>query len=512
MSEQVLLQMRQIDKQFPGVHALDHVDFQVRQGEIHALMGENGAGKSTLIKVLTGLYTKDGGEILFDGQEVSFNSPLDSQKAGISTIYQEINLIPYMSVAENIFLGHEPMTRTGIDWKAMFRSAAELLGEMGIYIDVTKELNHYSTAIQQMVAIARAIFSNAKLVVMDEPTSSLDEGETAVLFEQMRKLKAKGLAIIFISHRLDEIFEICDTVTILKDGKLVGEEPVAGLTKLALVSKMIGRDATDVLKKKNGTYDAAGKQELLKARDIANTVKLRGMNVTVRAGEIVGLAGLLGSGRTEFARVAFGQDTDYDGEIEINGKPVKMRSPRDAISRGFAYCSEDRKIEGIFPHMSVRENMTMAILPKISRCGILDAKQQEGIVDRFIQAINIKTPSPEKQIRNLSGGNQQKVLLARWLCMEPDLIILDEPTRGIDVGAKSEIEALIQEISGKGIGVLLISSELEELVRNCHRLVVVHDGRDVGELTGDRISEENIMALMAQDSMAEEASAYGSED
>ena len=259
MSEQVLLQMRQIDKQFPGVHALDHVDFQVRQGEIHALMGENGAGKSTLIKVLTGLYTKDGGEILFDGQEVSFNSPLDSQKAGISTIYQEINLIPYMSVAENIFLGHEPMTRTGIDWKAMFRSAAELLGEMGIYIDVTKELNHYSTAIQQMVAIARAIFSNAKLVVMDEPTSSLDEGETAVLFEQMRKLKAKGLAIIFISHRLDEIFEICDTVTILKDGKLVGEEPVAGLTKLALVSKMIGRDATDVLKKKNGTYDAAGK-------------------------------------------------------------------------------------------------------------------------------------------------------------------------------------------------------------------------------------------------------------
>ena len=234
--------------------------------------------------------------------------------------------------------------------------------------------------------------------------------------------------------------------------------------------------------------------------------------MTVRAGEIVGLAGLLGSGRTEFARVAFGQDTDYDGEIEINGKPVKMRSPRDAISRGFAYCSEDRKIEGIFPHMSVRENMTMAILPKISRCGILDAKQQEGIVDRFIQAINIKTPSPEKQIRNLSGGNQQKVLLARWLCMEPDLIILDEPTRGIDVGAKSEIEALIQEISGKGIGVLLISSELEELVRNCHRLVVVHDGRDVGELTGDQISEENIMALMAQDSMAEEASAYGSED
>ena len=402
MSEQVLLEMRQIDKRFPGVHALDHVDFKVRQGEIHALMGENGAGKSTLMKVLTGLYTKDGGRILFDGREVSFNSPLDSQKAGISTIYQEINLIPYMSVAENIFLGHEPLNRTGIDWKAMFRSAEELLGEMGIHIDVTKELNHYSTAVQQMVAIARAIFSNAKLVVMDEPTSSLDEGETAVLFEQMRKLKAKGMAIIFISHRLDEIFEICDTVTILKDGKLVDEEPVAGLTKLELVSKMIGRDATEVLKKKNGLYDGAGKQELLRAKEVSNVVK------------------------------------------------------------------------------------------------------QEDIVDRFIKAINIKTPSPEQQIRNLSGGNQQKVLLARWLCMEPDLIILDEPTRGIDVGAKSEIEALIQEISGKGIGVLLISSELEELVRNCHRLVVVHDGRDVGELVGEQISEENIMALMAQDSETEE--------
>lgn len=504
MSEQVLLEMRQIDKRFPGVHALDHVDFKVRQGEIHALMGENGAGKSTLIKVLTGLYTKDGGRILFDGREVSFNSPLDSQKAGISTIYQEINLIPYMSVAENIFLGHEPMNRTGIDWKAMFRSAEELLGEMGIHIDITKELNHYSTAVQQMVAIARAIFSNAKLVVMDEPTSSLDEGETAVLFEQMRKLKAKGMAIIFISHRLDEIFEICDTVTILKDGKLVDEEPVAGLTKLELVSKMIGRDATEVLKKKNGLYDGAGKQELLRAKDVSNVVKLRGMNVAVRAGEIVGLAGLLGSGRTEFARVAFGQDIDYAGDIEINGMPVKMRSPRDAIARGLAYCSEDRKIEGIFPHMSVRENMTMAILPKISKWGILDARKQEDIVDRFIKAINIKTPSPEQQIRNLSGGNQQKVLLARWLCMEPDLIILDEPTRGIDVGAKSEIEALIQEISGKGIGVLLISSELEELVRNCHRLVVVHDGRDVGELVGEQISEENIMALMAQDSETEE--------
>lgn len=504
MSEEYILQMKQIDKQFPGVHALDHVDFRVKQGEIHALMGENGAGKSTLIKVLTGLYSKDSGDIIMEGKHVSFTSPLDSQKAGISTIYQEINLIPYLSVAENIFLGHAPMKRWGIDWKKMNSKAEALLKEMGICIDVTRELNHYSTAIQQMVAIARAIFSNAKLVVMDEPTSSLDENETAVLFEQMHRLKEKGLAIIFISHRLDEIFQICDTVTILKDGRLVGEQPVAGMTKLELVSKMIGRDASDVLKKKAASFEPAGKVERLKTEDIKNVVKLRGMNVTVRAGEIVGLAGLLGSGRTEFARVVFGQDSDYEGSMEINGEKVKLRSPRDAIARGFAYCSEDRKVEGIFPHMSVRENLTIAILPKIAKGGILDGKKQAEIVDKYIKAINIKTPSPEQEIRNLSGGNQQKVLLARWLCMEPDLIILDEPTRGIDVGAKSEIEALIQEISSKGIGVLLISSELEELVRNCHRLVVMHDGHNVGELTGSEISEENIMALMAQESNTEE--------
>lgn len=507
MSERILLEMKQIDKRFPGVHALDHVDFKVRAGEIHALMGENGAGKSTLMKVLTGLYTKDSGEIIFDGESVSFNSPLDSQKAGISTIYQEINLIPYISVAENIFIGREPMKKTGIDWKTMYQQADEVLREMNIEIDVTKELRSYSTAIQQMVAIARAIFSHAKLVVMDEPTSSLDEKETAVLFKQMRRLKDQGLAIIFISHRLDEIFEICDTVTILKDGRLVGEQPVKDLTKLELVSKMIGRDATEVLKKKNGRYDPEGKKTILSASNISNVVKLRNINVTVRAGEIVGLAGLLGAGRTEFAQVVFGQDPYYTGDLEINGEKVTMKIPRNAIARGLAYCSEDRKVEGIFPHMSVRENMTIAMLPKISRFGILNARKQAEVVKQYIASLNIKTPHAEQQIRNLSGGNQQKVLLARWLCMEPDLIILDEPTRGIDVGAKSEIEALIQEISGRGIGVLLISSELEELVRNCHRIVVVRDGRNVGELEGDEISQEHIMARIAQGS--EEDKAHG---
>lgn len=498
MNDKVLLEMKQIDKVFPGVHALDHVDFRVRAGEIHALMGENGAGKSTLMKILTGLYTRDSGEIIFDGESVSFSSPLESQKGGISTIYQEINLIPYLSVAENIFIGREPMNRTGIDWKSMQTKASQLLKEMGIEVDVTQELRTYSTAIQQMIAIARAIFFKAKLVVMDEPTSSLDEKETAVLFKQMRRLKNEGLAIIFISHRLDEIFEVCDRVTILKDGKLVGEQPVAELNKLELVSKMIGRDATEILKQKNGLYDPTGKKPILEARNVANVVKLRGMNVTVRAGEVVGLAGLLGSGRTEFARVVFGQDTNYTGDMEINGEKVCLKSPRGAIARGLAYCAEDRKVEGILPHMSVRENMTIAILPKIAKFGILNTKKQNQIVSQYIQSLNIKTPGPEQQIRNLSGGNQQKVLLARWLCMEPDLIILDEPTRGIDVGAKAEIEALIQEIASRKIGVLLISSELEELVRNCHRVIVVRDGQDVGSLEGENISEVKIMELIAR--------------
>ena len=498
MAGNYLLEMRQIDKQFPGVHALDHVDFRVRPGEIHALMGENGAGKSTLIKVLTGLYRKDEGEIWFDGKPVSFANPLDSQKAGVSTIYQEINLIPYLSVAENIYLGREPMNRTGIDWKQVSRGAAALLEKMGVSADVNRPLNSYGTAVQQMVAIARAIFVQAKLIVMDEPTSSLDEKEVAILFRQMRKLKKKGMAMIFISHRLDEIFEICDTVTILKDGKLVSEDPVGSLTKLELVSRMIGRDAQDVLKRKNGRFAGDPHAVVMQARQVSDHTKLRDISVAIRRGEILGLAGLLGAGRTEFARVVFGENADYTGELRVNGGEVRWRAPRDAIGKGLAYCSEDRKAEGIFPHMSVLENMTMAILPRISRGGVVSSRRQREIVDTYVKSLSIKTPGPEQLIRNLSGGNQQKVLLARWLCMEPQLIILDEPTRGIDIGAKSEIEALIQKIAARGISVLLISSELEELVRNCHRVVVIRDGRTVGELEGDGLSEQSILRVIAQ--------------
>lgn len=498
MKDNYLLEMKQVDKRFPGVHALDHVDFRVRAGEIHGLMGENGAGKSTLMKVLTGLYRMDEGAILLDEKAVSFDRPLDSQKAGISTIYQEINLIPYLSIAENIYLGREIMNRTGIDWKAINQGAAEILEEMGVKADVTQPLCTYGTAVQQMVAIARVIFAQAKLVVMDEPTSSLDEKEVAILFRQMHKLKEKGISIIFISHRLDEVFEICDTVTVLKDGKLVSEDAIKNLTKLELVSRMIGRDATDVLKRKKGQFEGEQTEILFEVQQIDDGSKLHGVSLGIRRGEILGLAGLLGSGRTELAKVIFGDNPSYTGKLMIDGKAVHWKAPRDAITHKLAYCSEDRKAEGVFPHMSIRENLTMAILPDIARGGVVDSKQQKKIVNEYINRLSIKTPDPEQLIRNLSGGNQQKVLLSRWLCMEPGFIILDEPTRGIDIGAKSEIEMLIQDISQRGISVLLISSELEELVRNCHRVVVIRDGLNIGELEGDALSEKGIMQTIAQ--------------
>ncbi len=491
--------MREIDKRFSGVHALDSVDFSVRKGEILALMGENGAGKSTLIKVLTGLYRKDGGQIIFDGTERNFHTPQDSQRAGISTIYQEINLIPHLSVAENIFIGQEPRNAFGIDWDSVNKQARQLLLDNGIDIDVTQDLASYSTAVQQMVAITRAISQNAKLLIMDEPTSSLADDEVQVMFSKMRELVAKGMSIIFISHKLDEVFTICDRTTILKDGKLVGSYDIDKITKLEMVSKMIGRDASNVLKRTVGVYEEKpGTIPLVHTKNIDNRVTLHGVSIDIRPGEIVGIAGLLGAGKSEYAKVLFGCDNTYTGTFEVEGKPVRLKSPKGAIDLGFAYCSEDRKVEGIFPHMTITENMTITALPRISKFGVVDSKKQKAIVDKYIESIRIKTPSSEQLISNLSGGNQQKVLLGRWLSMNPRLIILDEPTRGIDVGAKAEIEALIREFSQNGISVLYISSELEELIRNCYRIVVIRDGQNSVELTDQDITEENIMKYIAK--------------
>lgn len=497
MSKEILLKATNIDKSFPGVHALKGVDFTVRRGEVHALIGENGAGKSTLIKILTGIYSRDSGTIMFDGRNINPKTAIEAQQEGISTIYQELNLVPFQMVYENIYLGREPRNKIGaIDRPKMVRESIAVLKEMGIHIDVTQPLLKYSTAIQQMVAIARALTIDAKLVIMDEPTSSLDAKEVQVLFNVIKKLVDKNIAVVFISHKLDELFEICETCTVLKDGELIGEFPMDELDQLKLVSHMIGREAKTLHRMKQG-YDFAGKEELVRLNNIQRGVRLNGISIDIKKGEVVGLAGLLGSGRTELAKVLFGADIPEEGDVLWLGNVKKLKRPSDAIELGMGFCTEDRKIEGIFPHLSVKENMTMALLPHISKRGIVSRKEQDEIANHYIERLKIKTPSSKQLIRNLSGGNQQKVLLARWLCMNPKLIILDEPTRGIDVGAKGEIEALIKEVSANGISVLMISSEMAELERNCDRIIVMREGVKRGELTGEDIVQDRIMEAIA---------------
>lgn len=493
-----LLDIQGLEKSFPGVKALKGVSLQVKKGEVHALMGENGAGKSTLIKVLTGIYQKDAGSIWFDGEKTYIKSPIEANEKGISTIYQELNLSPYQTVYENLFLGREPRTKLGgIDRKKMATEANSILGSLDIHIDVTKPLNQYSTAVQQMVAVARAVSINTKLVIMDEPTSSLDTKEVAVLFRVIEKLKKQDISVIFISHKLDEVFKICERITILKDGEYVGSYATQELNQLKLISLMVGSDTVELSRTKPA-YHFSDKKELMKAKNIRRGMRLSGIGIDIKEGEILGLAGLLGSGRSELARVIFGADTPDEGEVFWYGKPAKIRTPADAIKKGMGFCTEDRKVEGILPHLSVKENMTVALLPKLNTFGFVKTKEQKEIVQSYIDKLRIKTPSMEQPMMNLSGGNQQKVLLARWMCMNPRLIILDEPTRGIDVGAKGEIEQLIQEFSDSGISVLMISSEMDELVRNCDRVVVLREGKKAGELVDGDISQDKIMETIAK--------------
>jgi ABC-type sugar transport system ATPase subunit len=496
MGDNYIISMHDISKRFPGVTALDGVSFRIEKGEVHVLMGENGAGKSTLIKILTGIYKQDSGSIFFDGREFKPNSALEAQHAGISAIYQEISLIPQLSVAENIFIGREIKAKGVIDWKTTRDKSRDLLKGLGLDIDVTRILGSYGTAVQQMVAIARAISIDAKLIVMDEPTSSLDEDEVNVLFGVIRKLKQEGISILFISHRLNEVFEISDKITILRDGQLIGEYETNALTREELISKMVGRDAASILA---DGKDHANKtfNEFIRAEGVNCGFKLKGLNIAIGKGEVVGLAGLLGSGRTEFARILFGVDQYDTGSISIDGKPVKFRFPKDGIKRGFAFCSEDRKIEGIIPHLSVKDNISIANLNRTSRFGVIVKSRQNAMVDEYIQTLKIKTPSREQNIMNLSGGNQQKAILARWLCLKPRLVIMDEPTRGIDIGAKREIEALIRSMAESGISVLFISSEFEELIRNCDRVEVIREGANVKTLAGSDITEKNIIRSIA---------------
>ena len=502
-----LLRMEHISKTFPGVVALVDAHLSVKRGEIHALVGQNGAGKSTLIKILTGAYRRDSGTILFDDHVVDFQSPQQAQNNGISTIYQEINLVPFRSVAENVFMGREPRRWGILDWRKMHAETTRLLERLSVSIDVTRPLMNYNIAIQQMVAIARAISFESKLVVMDEPTSSLNEREVETLFTIIRQLKSEGVSVVFVGHRLDELYAVCDRVTIMRDGSTVDVRELKELTRVELVARMLGKELGEVRRGQTSfavEQHHVKEQTLLEARDLRRGRVLQGASVTVRAGEIVGLAGLLGSGRSEVARSIFGADPIESGEVLVEGKQTHFHSPIDAIRAGIGFCPEDRKMDGIIPYLSVRENLTLAALPVLSRNGIVSRERQQEVVETFIRRLGIKTASPEQKIRELSGGNQQKVLLARWLCLNPRLLILDEPTRGIDVGAKAEIQALIEELAEKGLGVLMISSELEELTEGSDRIVVLRDGQTVASLEHEEIDQNVVMAAMAQGADPEE--------
>jgi len=488
--------MKGIDKSFSGVRVLTAATLDMEPGEVMALVGQNGAGKSTLIKILTGAYSRDAGEISFQQRAVDFRSTAESQAAGIATIYQEINLAPHRSLAENIFLAREPRNRLGlVDRRRMHDDARAVLRRFNLDVDVERPLEDFGAATRQMVAIARGVTQNARLVIMDEPTSSLDEREVSVLFDTIRTLKADGVATIFISHRLDELYAISDRVTIMRDGRTVAVSPMQDISKMELVRAMLGKELTAFTARPHG--EAVVREPFVEAEQLGAGLRVRDVSFSIGRGEIAGLAGLLGSGRTETARLIYGADRRDKGALRVAGQDRSYAEPAAAIADGMGFVSEDRKVEGIVPDMSVRENMTLAILPRLTRSGIVDRAAQQAIVDKYIAALGVKCASPEQPIRELSGGNQQKVLLARWLCMDPRLLIIDEPTRGIDVGAKAEILKLLRALADDGLSVLMISSELEELIAAADRVTVLSDGRSVDRLEASELSEERLMAAMA---------------
>lgn len=495
-----LLTAKGICKTFPGVKALINVDFELKPGEIHCLMGENGAGKSTLIKVLTGVEILDAGEIFLHGEPIVPSSPHHAQQLGISTVYQEVNLCANLSVAENIFIGREPLRFGRIDWQEMNRRSQELLAKMSLSIDVTQPLERYSVAIQQMVAIARALDISAKVLILDEPTSSLDAKEVEKLFELMRKLKAEGLGIIFITHFIEQVYAVADQITILRNGELVGSYETANLPRVQLIAKMIGKafDGFESSSKNSKSNMQEDRHDtFLRVRGLGHKGSIQPFDLDVKAGEVLGLVGLLGSGRTEVARTIFGIDRADSGEIFIEGQTAHISCPSDAIQYGLAYCSENRKTEGIIENLSVRENIILALQGKLGWIKYISKKKQDEISNQYIKLLNIKTAGPEQIIKNLSGGNQQKVILARWLLTKPKLLILDEPTRGIDVGAKVEIQKLILSLAETGMSVVFISSELDESVRCSSRMAVLRDRVKIAEISGEEMKETYIMQTIA---------------
>jgi len=499
--DQNILVMEGISKAFPGVQALDDVGLNLKRGEILCLVGENGAGKSTLMKILTGVDQPDSGRIFLDGKEIQAKSPQHAQSLGISTVYQEINLCPNLSVAENILLGREPHKFGRVDWAKMNALAGETLQRLlGVDIDVTKPLGSYTVAIQQMVAIARALYmASAKILILDEPTSSLDVNETQQLFKVMKKLKDEGVGIIFITHFIGQVYEISDRITVLRNGKLVGTYDTDSITRVGLISKMIGRSLAEFDEMSKIKLDSSKHiktEALLQAREFGLTGAIQPFDLDLHAGEVVGLAGLLGSGRTETANILFGAEKADSGSVSVNGNLVKEHSPLGSIKRGVALCPEDRKAAGIVDDLTVRENIILAMQANKGWFKYLSLQEQYEIADTYIQLLSIATPSPDQPVKNLSGGNQQKVILARWLATNPQVLILDEPTRGIDVGTKAEIQKLVLSLAEEGKACVFISSELEEVLRTSHRIVVLREREKVAEFAGE-VDEKTIIHAIA---------------
>ena len=496
MQNEVVLSMRGIGKSFPGVRALNNVDFTLRAGEIHALMGENGAGKSTLIKVLTGVYAKDAGTITVDGTEVSIRSPQDAQKAGISTVYQEITLCPNLTVAENMFIGRESGLLVG--WKKRYKRAGEILDNLGIPARPRQQLGSCSLAVQQMVAIARAVDMDCKVLILDEPTSSLDDKEVEMLFSLMRDLKNRGVGIIFVTHFLEQVYAVSDRITVLRNGELVGEYAVEELPQVELVAKMMGKELQGLseLQRDDGP-DQPGSVPVYEAQALSSTTGVAPFDFAIREGEVNGFTGLLGSGRSESVRAIFSADRVSGGQVQMNGSRVRISSPKKAMKHGIGYLPEDRKDDGIIADLSVRENIILAMQVMKGFFHPLSQAQQEAFADEYIKALEIKTASSDTPIKSLSGGNQQKVILARWLLTHPKYLILDEPTRGIDVGTKTEIQRLVRKLAEEGMSVTFISSEIEEMLRTCSRLIVMRDRKIVGELRGTELSQDNVMRTIA---------------
>ena len=500
MKKDAVLEMKGICMTFPGVKALDGVDFTLKKGEIRALMGENGAGKSTLIKCLTGVNKFEAGEIYIDGIDgpVVNKDTLDAQKKGISTVYQEINLCPNLSVAENLFIGREPLTKFGtIKRKAMIAKAAQLMKDMELDIDVTRNLEEYSLAMQQMIAIARAVDMECKVLILDEPTSSLDDNEVEKLFGMMRRLRNQGVGIIFVTHFLEQVYAVCDGITVLRNGQLVGEYSIEELPRVKLVAAMMGKDFDDLAAIRKGENKDFSKEALeIEAKGLSHAGQIKPYDLEIHKGEVVGLTGLLGSGRSELARTIYGADRSQTGTLKVDGKERKIKNPIDAMQLGMGYLPDDRKAEGIVGDLSVRENIILAMQAKLGPLHKIPMQKQIEIADKYIELLQIKTASRETLIKQLSGGNQQKVILARWLATDPDFLILDEPTRGIDVGTKTEIQKLVVQLAEEGKSLIFISSEIEEMLRVCNKMAVLRDGAKVGEISGN-MTQESVLSAIA---------------